>query len=63
VACPGVSPAQLREHLTRFDDAVAALTQLTDADDDATAAAAWAQCTAAFHDGARWLWDELARSR
>ena len=57
VPCPGLSPGRLREHLSRFDHA---LTRLSRASDDAAAEAAWSACAAAFHDNARWLWEELA---
>jgi hypothetical protein len=57
VDCPGLSPAVLREHLARFD---AALATLEAAADDTAAGAAWPELDDAFHDMARWLWDVLA---
>jgi tetratricopeptide (TPR) repeat protein len=56
--CPGLTPAALRGHLARFDEA---LTDLATAADDAEADAAWPELENAFHGAARWLWDVLAQ--
>jgi hypothetical protein len=56
--CPGLTPAALRAHLARFDEALAGLTAA--ADDDA-ADAAWPELEDSFHCAARWLWDVLAQ--
>jgi tetratricopeptide (TPR) repeat protein len=58
VECPGLTPAALYEHLTRFDEALA---DLAAAADDAAADAAWPELEDAFHSAARWLWDVLAQ--
>jgi tetratricopeptide (TPR) repeat protein len=55
--CPALTPAALRGHLARFDEALAALAA---AADDAAADAAWPELEDAFHGTARWLWDVLA---
>jgi CHAT domain len=56
--CPGLTPAVLRGHLTRFDEALA---NLAAAADPAAADAAWPELEDAFHGAARWLWDVLAQ--
>ncbi len=56
--CPGLTPAALRGHLARFDEALA---DLAAAADDAAADAAWPELEDAFHGAARWLWDVLAQ--
>src|SRR5262249_52539757 len=56
--CPGLTPAALRGHLARFDEALASLAA---AADDAAADAAWPELEDAFHRAARWLWDVLAK--
>ena len=56
--CPGLTPAALRGHLARFDEALAGLAA---AADDAAADAAWPELEDAFHGAARWLWDALAQ--
>ena len=56
--CPGLTPAALHGHLTRFDQALA---DLAAAADDAAADAAWPELEDAFHGAARWLWDVLAQ--
>lgn len=55
--CPALTPAALRAHLARFDEALAALAA---AADDAAADAVWPELEDAFHGTARWLWDVLA---
>jgi tetratricopeptide (TPR) repeat protein len=57
VECPGLTPAALRDHLARFD---AALSDLETAAEDSAVQTAWTAAEDAFHDTARWLWDNLA---